>query len=241
MSYMRAQRRQINQNVLLNNRLSNLTNPHNLVGDINIVRNETVGGNLDVSGDLHVDGDLYATSYYATGNYYLDTYVLIPAGTIVQSAAINEPAGWYNCDGRTLTIEVHPDLFAAIQFAYSNGNFSGQDLSFNIPDMRGRVGVGVGQGASLTNRNLAGTGGEENHVLTVDEMPSHSHTSNATGGNSGGLIRTTGNNTAVTVDGSSVEPDLYAATVALTINNTGSNAAHNNMQPYLVLRYLIKY
>lgn len=72
-------------------------------------------------------------------------------------------------------------------------------------------------------------------------MPAHSHSSNATGGNSGGLIRTTGVNTAVNVDNSSVEPDLYAATVALTINNTGSGLPHNNMQPYVVLRYLIKY
>ena len=232
---MRAQRRNINQNVLLNNRLSNLTNPHNYVGDLHIERNATIGGNLDISGDLH------AGSYYATGNYYLDTYVLIPAGTIVQSAAINEPAGWYNCDGRILTIELHQDLFNAIQFAYSSGNFSVEDLSFNIPDMRGRVGIGYGTGYGLTNRDLAASGGKETHTLTVDEMPAHSHGSNATGGSAGGLIRTTGNNTAVNVDGSSVEPDLYAQTVALSINNTGSDASHNNMQPYLVLRYLIKY
>ena len=133
MSYMRAQRRNINQNVLLNNRLSDLTNPHNYVGDLHIERNATIGGNLDISGDLH------AGSYYATGNYYLDTYVLIPAGTIVQSAAINEPAGWYNCDGRILTIELHQDLFNAIEYT-----FGGADLSFNLPDMSGKGSVGIG-------------------------------------------------------------------------------------------------
>lgn len=234
MSYMRAQRRQINQNVHLNNRLAILTNPHNLLGDIHIERDETVGRNLDVSGNLS------AVNYYATGNYYLDTYVLIPAGTIVQSAAINEPNGWYNCDGRTLTIEVHPDLFDAIQFAYSTGNFSGQDLSFNIPDMRGRVGIGAGQGANLTDRNLAVIGGAETHALTVNELPAHSHTSNATGGSSGGLLRVTGGNTITNTDNSATEPDL-SSTVALNINNTGSNVPHNNMQPYLVIRYLIKY
>jgi hypothetical protein len=123
---MRAQRRNINRNVLLNNRLSDLTNPHNRVGDIHIVRNETVGGTLDVKGDIHAD------------NYYLKDYVLIPAGTIVQSAANNQPAGWYDCDGRTLTIELHQDLFNAIGYT-----FGGADLSFNLPDMRGKGSVGT--------------------------------------------------------------------------------------------------
>lgn len=230
MSYMRAQRRQINQNVHLNNRLAILTNPHNLLGDIHIDRDETVGRNLDVSGDLH------AASYYATGNYYLDTYVLIPAGTIVQSAAINEPAGWYNCDGRTLTIEMHPDLFAAIQYAYSGGNFSGQDLSFNIPDMRGRVGVGVGQGANLTDRNLAVIGGAETHTLTTGEMPAHNH-----GGSTGSTTSGATNSTdagVVVVSGTSVADN---GTHSHTINSDGGGNSHNNMQPYLVIRYLIKY
>ena len=231
MSYMRAQRRNINRNVLLNNRLTTLTNPHNYVGDIHIVRDETVGRNLDISGNLR------ATNYYASGNYYLDTYVLIPAGTIVQSAAINEPAGWYNCDGRILTIEMHEELFNAIQFAYSSGNFSGEDLSFNIPDMRGRVGVGYGNGNGLTPRNLAVIGGAETHTLTVGEMPAHNH-----GGSTGSTESAATNSTDAGVGG-------FAGSHAVadngshshTISAQGGGSAHNNMQPYLVLRYLIKY
>jgi microcystin-dependent protein len=236
MSYRRAQRRAVNLNVLLDNRLSTLTNAHNYDGDLHIERNETVGGNLDVSGDLTVGGDLRARSYYATGNYYLNNYVLIPAGTIIQSAAINEPAGWFDCNGRILLVAEYAYLFNAIGYGYG-----GADLSFNIPDMRGRVGIGAGAGAGLTVRPLGEKSGVETHALNESEMPAHSHSSNATGGNSGGLIRTTGVNTAINVDNSSVEPDLYAATVALTINNTGSGLPHNNMQPYVVLRYLIKY
>jgi len=229
---MRAQRRNINQNVLLNNRLSNLTNPHNYVGDLHIERNATIGGNLDVSGDLRAD------SFYARGNYYLDTYVLIPAGTIVQSAAIYEPAGWFDCDGRTLLVAEYAYLFSAIGYGYSIGVYGGADLSFNIPDMRGRVGVGYGDGdgdgTALTARNLGGSGGEENHKLTLNEMPIHNHSGSTgiTAGANTGKTGTTGGLTSDVADDGSHSH---------TIPDAGGDVPHNNMQPFLVIRYLIKY
>ena len=79
------------------------------------------------------------------------------------------------------------------------------------------------------------------YTLTVGQMPEHSHGSNATGG-SVGLITSNGSNTASSgLDPSPGEPNLFASIPALTINNTGSGLPHNNMQPYVVLRYLIKY
>jgi microcystin-dependent protein len=245
MSYRRAQRRELNLRVMLDNRLSTLTNAHNYLGDLHIERNATIGGNLDISGDLR------ARSYYATGNYYLNNYVLIPAGTIIQSAAINEPDGWFDCNGRTLSVFVNADLFNAIGYAYSVGFYRGADvnnnfvadLSFNIPDMRGRVGIGYGHGSGLTARNLGDISGAETHTLTPGEMPSHSHTSNATGyaGGGPGLV-SSGTNTANTPgDNSPNEPNLYGTVTALSIYSTGSDLSHNNMQPYVVLRYLIKY
>jgi microcystin-dependent protein len=86
---------------------------------------------------------------------------------------------------------------------------------------------------------MGATGGEETHTLTTGEMPSHTHTSNAVGGTVG-LIKADGQNTAVNVDASAVEPNIYAAPVALSINNAGSGTAHNNMQPFAVLNYIIK-
>ena len=240
MSYRRVQRREVNRNVMLDNRLANLTNPHNYDGDIHIERNQTIGGNLDISGNLTVVGDLRARNYYASGNFYLDNYVLIPAGTIIQSAAINEPAGWLDCNGRVLSVVVYADLFNAIRYTYG-GVYSGSDLSFNIPDMQGRVGIGAGAGSGLTARTLGVSGGAETHTLNEGEMPAHSHSSNATGG-SIGLITSNGNHTAATgLDSSTGEPNLFAGIPALTINTTGSGLPHNNMQPYVVLRYLIKY
>lgn len=230
MSYRRVQRREMNLRVMLDNRLSNLTNAHNYDGDLHIERNATIGGNLDISGDLH------ARSYYATGNYYLNNYVLIPAGTIIQSAAINEPAGWFNCDGRILSVIVYANLFNAIGYTY-NSDFGGSDLSFNIPDMRGRVGIGAGAGSGLTTRILGGSGGEENHTLTVGEMPAHSHTLTRRENPDAGAYDTASGHqdesSAATTDRGDLGP--------FNTNNTGSSLPHNNMQPYIVLRYLIKY
>jgi len=128
------------------------------------------------------------------------------------------------------------NLYNAIGYTYG-----GSGNNFNVPDIRGRVAVGTGTGAGLSTRNLGNKGGEETHILSSDEMPSHTHTSNATGG-SIGLIRSTGNNTAGSgLDSTANEPDLYASLPALTINSTGGSIAHNNMQPFIVFNYLIKY
>jgi microcystin-dependent protein len=223
---MRAQRRAVNRQVLLDNRLSTLTNAHNYVGDLHIERNATIGGNLDISGDLR------ARSYYATGNYYLNNYVLIPAGTIIQSAAINEPAGWLDCNGRILSVVVNADLFNAIRYTYG-----GADLSFNIPDMRGRVGIGYGTGAGLSGRNLGVSGGEENHTLTIGEIPAHSHSLTRRANSDSGTYDTNNGHQ----DESSAATTDRENLGLFNTNNNGSGLEHNNMQPYVVLRYLIKY
>jgi microcystin-dependent protein/cytoskeletal protein CcmA (bactofilin family) len=210
-------------------------------GDLDVSGNQTIGGDLDVSGnqtidgDLEVKGDVSATDVYATGNFYLDTYLLIPYGTIIQSAAVSVPSGWLLCNGDSVAVATYPKLFDAILYKYG-----GSGLNFNVPDLRGRVAVGSGQGSALTNRALASKGGDETHTLSVGEMPSHAHNSNAIGGTIG-LIIADGNNTATITDSTAIEPNVYTAPQALTINETGGGQPHNNMQPFLVLNYLIKY
>ncbi len=238
-----------------------------VTGDITSYGNLTVG-NLTVNNNLSVGEDISANTYYARGNYYLDGYVLIPAGTIIQSAAINRPNGWLDCDGSSLSASAYADLFNAIGYA-----FGGSSGTFLLPDMRGRTGVGIGTGSGLSTRNLGSTGGEEAHTLTVGEMPAHTHTgtTNIAGDHTHGITdpghthtqstinddfnNSGGNPPSFTGDsaGTRVWNNISTNTTGITINSagnhshgfttnsTGDNNAHNNMQPFLVLRYLIKY
>lgn len=236
MSVARTKSRQINNSVLLQNRLTNFTNPPMRTGDLYVEKNETVAGDLDVSGNLTVGRDLRATNFYASGNYYLNTYILIPPGTIIQSAAINEPDGWFDCNGRVLNRLTYTNLFNAIGYTYST-IYGGTDLSFNIPDTRGRVSVGLGSGSGLTTRALGSTGGEETHTLTENEMPRHSHSLTRRANNDAGAFDTgdthQDESSAATTDRADLGP--------FNTNNTGGSLPHNNMQPFIALRNLIKY
>lgn len=214
-----------------------------VTGNSRIYGNQVLTGNLDVSGNITTTQDVRSRSVYATGNYYLDNYVLIPAGTVIQSAAINVPTGWLNCDGTPISTTSYPDLFAAIAYTYG-----GSDASFNLPDLRGRACVGAGAGAGLTNRALGSTGGSETHTLTSGQMPSHNHsiadpghTHTWNNGLEGDDAGDGGSNAEYTRIGGSVTGVIANATTGILINNAGGGEPHNNMQPFLALRFLIKY
>ena len=99
--------------------------------------------------------------------------------------------------------------------------------TFNIPNLKGSV--IVGRDSTQTEFNTVGeTGGAKTHTLDTTEIPSHSHTTTAfspsgTGGNSPAW--TTSN---------------IAGTTAVTNSSTGGGGAHNNLQPYITLNYIIK-
>ena len=232
MSYQRAQRRAINRNVQYENRLTVFTNPPIQNGNLYVQQSQTIGGNLDISGNLTVGQNLSAYNFYASGNYYLNNYVLIPAGTIIQSAAINEPSGWLDCNGRVLNTSLYAALFTAIGYTYG-----GADLSFNIPDMQGRVPVGRGSGAGLTSRSLGATGGEETHTLSVGELPSHTHSLSRRSNPEDGAYDT-GDGHAAESSACTTDRSILGT---FSTSATGSGTAHNNMQPFVVVRYLIKY
>lgn len=119
--------------------------------------------------------------------------------------------------------------------------------TFNLPDFRSRDIIGAGQGASLSNRIIGTTGGEETHVISTSEMPAHNHTVTDTGHahnttNNSGLVGGGAGATAnvTTGGGSFVTVGIASATTGISIGSTGGTAAHNNMHPYGVANVIIK-
>jgi microcystin-dependent protein len=108
--------------------------------------------------------------------YYLKTKSLDRSttniGDLKWSVVNRDSHGWLLCDGRLLSRTQYRELFDVI------GTSFGQDApedSFFLPDCRSRVLGAIGQGNGLSNRTLGEQTGEENHTLTINEMPFHNH------------------------------------------------------------------
>lgn len=163
---------------------------------------------------------------------------LVPPGSLLMFAGSTAPTGYLVCDGSAISRTIYDVLFAAIGTTWGAGNGT---TTFNLPDLRGRGPLGAGTGTGLTARTLGASGGTETVTLTSAEMPSHTHTSNATGGQGNyGLAIADGTNTADSVDASLGELNLWTTPGALTINSTGGGGAHANMAPFAVVNFIIK-
>ncbi|WP_261387635.1 phage tail protein [Chitinophaga pinensis] len=85
------------------------------------------------------------------------------------------PRSWALCWGQILSIAQNTALFSLLGTTFG-GN--GQ-TTFALPDLRGRVPVGTGQGPGLPNVNLGEIAGEPSHTLIITEMPAHNHVATA--------------------------------------------------------------
>lgn len=154
---------------------------------------------------------------------------LVPPGCIEAFAGMILPPGWLVCDGSLVSKTTYYHLYQIIGDAFGSGNCN----NFRLPDLRSRNIVGAGSSSGLSNRSIGQIGGEENHQLTVNEMPAHTHTQIAQDGvqyTDTYFAASTGSNN------SADEPIKVVNT-----GSTGGNQAHNVMDPFLVLNYIIKY
>jgi len=187
-------------------------------------------------------------------------------GTILPYSVGTAPQNWLLCDGSAISRNEYDQLFDLIGTTYGVGDGSS---TFNLPDLRSRMIIGLGQGAGLTNRVLGATNGEETHTLTTAEMPTHNHGVTDPGHNHGitdpghthtyGDTYRTGNQNTDNVFGSETAANESSTTetkstgssvtsitinnntTGITTNNNGSGNAHNVMNPFLVLNYIIKF
>jgi microcystin-dependent protein len=172
----------------------------------------------------------------ATNMEYVTSYVTtfvnnaIPIGGIIMWSGSNIPINWRICDG-------------------NNGT----------PNLSGRFVLASGNGANLTNRTLGSTGGSETVTLSVGELPAHNHTGSTTaqggahahltdfyagyGGDSDSgpyfqpLDGTQWNNRIATVGRENDGAHIHT----FTTGDTGSGQSHENMPPFYVLAYIMRF
>lgn len=182
----------------------------------------------------------------------------VPTGAVTAFAGVAAPEGWLLCDGSAVDRVEYAALFAVIGETYGAGDGS---TTFLLPDLRGRVPAGLGAGAfDVLGEKL----GAEEVALTVAELPAHAHAfagtampahahnivvravtlnNSITTGGAVTYVNDVQDATGVT-SGADKPPkpvvSASAGTPAGTIGNTGAGETHANLQPSLVVNYIVK-
>ena len=141
------------------------------------------------------------------------------------------PVGWAMCNGQMIPISQNDAMFALIGTTYGGDGVS----TFALPDLRGRLPVHAGTGFTLGQQ-----GGTETVTLTSSQVPGHSHsfncsTSNGNQHDPAGYVPATLPGGSAYIQGSASTP-LAAGSIP---SSGGSNVAHDNMQPYLGITFII--
>ena len=193
----------------------------------------------------------------------------IPAGVINPYGGSSAPTGWLLCYGQAVSRTTYAALFAVLSTTYNTGGEAGTDFRLPDLRGRvvaGLDNMGGTDAARLSTANTLGTTtGTETITLTSAEMPSHTHTQDAHSHSGTAtepatasfmrVVAAVGTNLEanhMAGRGSSTHADYNNATMPqhshnLSINsntatnqNTGGGGSHNNMQPTMVLNYIIK-
>ena len=156
----------------------------------------------------------------------------LPIGSVIwhgsstgNFSGITGNSTWVPCDGRSLSKLKYSELYEMIGDSFSGKNDSD---TFNIPDLRGRTILGSGDGdGSLSRRGVGEKGGSEQEILTIAQMPSHTH----------GIQY--GRDSSSTSYGSL--DHLWTSNSGTTSSySAGGDQPHNNMMPFLSLHTMIR-
>jgi len=157
------------------------------------------------------------------------------------------PSGFMSCEGQLLSISSNTALFSILGTTYGGNGTN----NFALPDLRGRVAVGQGQGPGLSPYVEGQTGGSESVTLAVSQIPAHSHLLKV---NSGAATATAPGNTTYFAAGPSSGSGPNASTLKSFISNpvgggvtlnpgsvisTGGGQPVSIVQPYLSMFYIL--
>ena len=161
------------------------------------------------------------------------------------------PVGWALCNGQIMSISQNSALFSLLGTTYGGNGTS----TFALPNLQGRVAMHFGQSPGTSNYVQGQVSGTENTTLLTSNLPQHNHGLVETNAKAAMLARTEAPNAAfpngnflggsniyvsgqtagnAALSGSAIKFGIGAVTEL-----TGSNIPINNLQPYLVLNYII--
>jgi microcystin-dependent protein len=214
--------------------------------------------------DISASGVAVTGDISATGRISENGGALLPAGVILPYGGASAPTGYLLCYGQAVSRSTYATLFSAIGTAYGSGD---GNTTFNVPDLRGRVPAGKdNMGGSAASRltsttmspdgnTLAATGGTQTHTLTAAESatltytvtdPGHVHSGlrnsgvatnsqqrSAYAAGAGGALRFNG--------GDPNEVSTVSATTGISVSSNASDDPHLNVQPSIIVNYIIKH
>ncbi|GGD83835.1 microcystin dependent MdpB family protein [Emticicia aquatilis] len=150
------------------------------------------------------------------------------------------PKGWALCNGQLLSIQTNSALFALFGTTYGGDG----RVTFGLPNLQGRVPIGMGQGAGLSPYSQGEMAGTENVTLLSTQIPAHNHLMTASGD---GPTQATaaGASLASQARTGGTMPTIYTnvstspVPMASATSMAGGNQPHSNMQPYLAINYSV--
>ena len=138
------------------------------------------------------------------------------------------PKGWALCNGQLLPINQNQALFSLLGTTYGGDG----RVNFGLPNLQGNTPIHMGGGHTLGER-----GGEQNHTLSVAEMPTHTHPLVASSANASQAAPA--NTIQAAANNAYTPPSALTAITPGTVTTVGGSQAHLNMQPFLTLNFSI--
>jgi microcystin-dependent protein len=220
------------------------------VNTLEVINSAVFSGTVSVAA-IAVTGIVSAASGEFSGNVTANSFIGsgssltgitgVPTGTLLPYGGATAPSGYLLCYGQTVSRTTYSDLFTAFSTTYGAGDGS---TTFELPDLRGRLVAGKDDMGSVSaNRltNLSGgidgdvlgdTGGSESHTLLAAEsgVPEHEHAYNK-------VVTNTSSGAIGDAGFAANQPSSQ-----YTSSNTAEDAAsaHNNVQPTIILNYIVK-
>ncbi|MBV0913170.1 phage tail protein [Anianabacter salinae] len=157
-------------------------------------------------------------------------------GEVLLFAGNFAPRNWAYCDGQLIPISQNTALYSILGTTYGGDGVT----TFALPDLRGRAPLGPRQGPGLSMYQEGEKGGTEYVTLLANQMPMHNHSFHA---ETSAADSTSAQGNMLALPANPIYAEVVAADdrtmASQSVQTTGGNQAHYNLQPYIAINYII--